>query len=304
MYLWNYLLKEAGANIVHEYTSESFLTNSVLGGITNLRFDSEEDIDRTEYLTDPYVSDEDKSKIEQIILDEDLGNFKVVRIIEPSSDTEEVIDRIVFYYEEINLSVKETILFWFKIFSKHAGIVIESYYSNYLATVNIFISWRDSKGAYYPIREITNFHNENWSIGLSYLINEQNFLWIRGSTHEYVKDLYTSNNKDLLSNEVLQTFSNFHLIFFKLVFGLLPFLLLFSIIKYLCYLRKMDKEKREYLNIAIVFLGFSFLHTLFHAVTGAIIDRYVYIVLPEVVLAIIILCILKMDRRSGVKKKD
>lgn len=303
IYLWNYILKEAGANTENEYTSESFLSSSIVRGITSLRFEKEIDVDRAEYLIDPYISSEDKEKIENIILNKRSDNFMVVKIVS-SPVTEEVTDKMTYYYKEENPSVKEALSFWFRVLFEHPKTVMKSYYSNYLATVNIFRSWRDNKGAYYPIREITNFHNENSSIGLSYLTSEDNFLWIRESLYGYVKHLYASNNKDLLSNEALQIFSNFHLFFFKVVFGFLPFLLLFSIIKYFCSVRKMDKKKREYFNLIIIFLGFAFLHTLFHAITGAIIDRYVYIVLPEIVLAIIILCILRLDRRRDVRGKD
>ena len=85
------------------------------------------------------------------------------------------------------------------------------------------------------------------------------------------------------------------LLIFKLLFTLLPFLLVLSIFIRIKGIIKQNKI----LDLIIVLFGFSFLHVLLHVVTGAIIDRYVVPVFLPVLIGTIILNILIVNRESS-----
>ena len=298
---WNRLLENPEEMLEDKYTSNYYLSHSIINGLSNLRLESQLDgIAGEDPLEDPYISDADKMRIADILEGNNPKKFQTVKIMTVNGD---LVDKMVLYYEGDDFSLKEAISFWYKVFRKHPTILLESYYSNYLATVNIYISWRSNEGAYYPIKEITNFHNENWSIGLGYTMSKDNFLWIGDYLNKYVGNLYALNNNEIFSSNIFKIYADFHLNLFKVLFGLLPFVLIAVVIKYLWSFKKLSEEKRRYLNLVIILLGFSFLHTVFHAVTGAIIDRYVYIVVPEIILAFMILFVLIEKKHSKVKKK-
>jgi len=293
---WDSFLDYHGRTEKRGYTNEHLLSNSIINGISNLRLESQlEDITAQDYSEDQYVSDKDKIKIQNILSGGSTDSFGVVRIMSPRGN---LVDKMVLYYKGNNFSTYDALAFWLKVFKKHPIYVLESYFSNYLATINVYISWRDSRGAYYPIKEITNFHHENRTIGLSYMYNDDNFLWIQDYQYGDIKNLYSSNNKEIFSSNIFEVYSILHLNFFKALFILLPFLFIYAAIRYIVIFKRIDSKTKEYFNLVIILLGFGLSHTVFHAITGAVIDRYAYIVFPEVVLAIMVLLVLRIHPKK------
>ncbi len=295
---WEAFLDSYGRGERIGRTNEYFLSNSLINGVSNLRL---EDHDQNyNYLEDQFVSDIDKGRISDILAGKTKENFKMVRVFSRRGD---LIDKIVFYYEGDVYSTLDALNLCLSVIKKHPINVLESYFANYLATINVFISSRANSGIYYPIREITNSHKENLVIGLIYMLNDDNFLWIEEPQYNDVENLYTTNNRDLFSSKIFEGYAFFHLNFFKVLFILLPICLVSVVVRYVIIFRYIGSKTRDYFNLVIILLGFSFLHTVFHAVTGAIIDRYVYVVVPEIVLALMILFML-MGTKGGRAKRN
>ena len=57
------------------------------------------------------------------------------------------------------------------------------------------------------------------------------------------------------------------------------------------------------MNLAIILLGFSFLHILLHAVTGAIIDRYAVPAFITTILGIFLLVLSVIKSNDKIKNK-
>ena len=292
---WNKILETNNVNSKGQSTSQFFLNNTIIKGIPNIQFESELGLEVVNYMEDSYLSGKDKEKINNILENDSGKSFEIIQIL---SHDGELMNKMVIYFDGDTFSTKDAIIFWLKVVAEHPKTVVEGYFANYLAMINIYVSTRDDKGRYYPVREFLNFDHENRTIGLSYLQNDGNFLWIRDEHYDSIGHLYAENNKNIFAGKIFQIYVKFHLIIFKIIFAILPFLLIFSIVRYITTLKQMDLKTKNYYCLVIILLGFSFLHALFHAVTGAIIDRYVYVVLPEIVLAIIILLILRIRKKK------
>ena len=284
---WKNLLIKAGVDYKNGRNNEHFLKEAVFNGISNFRFEKDDNKYLLENIdTDKLISMKDK----ELIKNRNNKNYKIINVY---NNNKEIIDKMIFYYDGNDYNSSEAFNFLFKSLKKHPIYVLNSYANGYLATIDIYISQRDELGYYFPERTIMRqFNHENKSIGESYLWLDNNFYWLGDYNSKRVENLYTEFSISKNIKDFIMHYSNIHFISFKLLFLILPFMLLI-----LLYLYLFKKVRNKNMELAIIVFGFAFTHTIFHVVTGAIIDRYVYIVFPE----IIIVCMALFTRNNEEK---
>ena len=185
-------------------------------------------------------------------------------------------DMVLFEYDDKLPKINESIKFALNNIVKYPIISIDSYLSNYLTCINIYIPIK-TFNFIYPYKEITDKSDENKTLALQYLNKKNNNLrWnsdmFNGISNLKIDYKYTGNT-------FVNTLADFHLNLFKALYLLLPFIWLISLLQVI-----HNKDKYKY-----VFMIFStvFIHILSHVFTGGLIDRYVYITFPIYACAII-----------------
>jgi hypothetical protein len=73
---------------------------------------------------------------------------------------------------------------------------------------------------------------------------------------------------------ILRLFVKPSILIFNISFLFLPFVLTVTVIYWFVQRKNGDVYRQKVLTLAIILLGYSFLHLVLHTVTGAIIDRY------------------------------
>lgn len=281
--MWKNFLINNGVDYNNGRNNENFLRKAFFLGIRDFRFDEiEENYLLDNVLNDPLISEEDKMAIQS-------RNDQKYVIFSLYDNEENLIDKMIMYYDGDNYSSKDSLKFLIKAFLKHPKFVIDSYVSGYLATIDIYVSMRDGNGDYFPHKEFdADFNHENEIVGLAYLTLDENFLWLYSFPNlvEVSKGLHRDVNINLNIKDFVLGFSQIHFWGFKIAFLLLPFVLLFAMVMYI--FRKHHDFKYE---MAVILLGLAFLHIMFHVFMGAIIDRYVFIVFGEIILGYMLLFI-------------
>ncbi len=287
---WSNFLTKNGVDYESSTTSQDFMVGGVIGGITNVRFDKNissinlDNIKEIEFVS----NDEEKIIKEDLSNDGLLNRTKIIGVISPSG---ELIDRMVYSYEGETFSLVDSVKLLFKILIKYPMVVLDSYFSGYLATINIYVSTRDpAENYYYPTKNISWQSHENSSIAVNYLDDDDNYKWLQSYDMQEVGNLYSRSFLSLSNSLFFRLFSQFHLIFFKFLYLLLPVLVVISVIKFFRSRKHISRNTRLY-SFSVILLGFAFLHVIFHVFTGAIIDRYAFVVYPEIILGIILLIV-------------
>ena len=294
---WRGFLIENGAS----QEAVNGLDNSVLGGgilkglsDTSL---SKKDLSVRQIDESIYLSSEDKQKAHKIFEAQLVGGKERVSILTIKSPSGKKIDEIPIFQATENLSTQEAVATWLMVSIKHPITVLSSYLSNYLAISDLDnFTAEPGNGALIPNKHYAFSGNENNSIGLWYLNYEGNMYPTAKYYWEIDKvsygDLqYINNDKNPLIKVIFGVLWPAYLVFYSVMLIALPFLLIFSLIKY----KKLFKDKnivvgRVY-ELLIIIFGFSFLHVIFNVLLGAIIDRYVFPVYPAIVLGLILIII-------------
>ena len=197
---------------------------------------------------------------------------------------------MVYSYEGETFSLVDSVKLWFKILIKYPIVVLDSYFSGYLATINIYAR-EFNPDEWHIVKKFSPLSNENRSLGLHYLNDDDNYDWLRlfFDTSEF-ENLHSYKLFKLSDNKLINQYAEFHLVFFKFLYLLLPVLLVISIIKLFRSRKHISRDTKLY-SFSVILLGFAFLHVIFHVFTGAIIDRYAFVVYPEIILGIILLIV-------------
>lgn len=300
--IWENALIRSSVDYNNGPNNNHFLSYGIIGGISNLRFDKEFDTSDERNLTEQnFISPEERDIIKSKVSSKN-PNFDIILVYSRSGV---LIDRIVFSYDGEKFTPTDSLSLYMEILLKYPKVVIESYYSNYLATINVYISSRDLSGIYYPIKQYTMTSHENYTIGLNYLEDSDNFKWITEENFNRVKPLYSSSDINIASHPVVKVVTFSYLLLFKVLFLALPIILFVAICQYL--LKKFLKNKKDLHieNLVILMLGSSLLHVLFHVFMGAIIDRYVFVVFPSVILGIALFFFANSPKRiKGAKESN
>lgn len=292
---WSKFLDKNGVITTGDGSNSNFLKGAVFNGISNFRILEYSDA-YTDYeliKNDPYIKKSDKKLIKL---------NKKFKIVELYNSDRSVKEKFIIYYKGEDYEINDSLKFYFMALKKYPFEVIDSYYNNYLAMIDIYVSQRAIPDNYYYPAKIfdKNFNHENMTIGLSFLNMEdnKNYKWLDDTYMDNISNLKSKIDiPEKVSNMILKV-SDIFFWGFKIAFLGLPFITIFILIKYI-----VKKEKKENDEFALLLLLFAFLHSIFHVVTGAIIDRYVFVVFPEVILGYLLL-IPNKKKIFSIKEKE
>ena len=171
---------------------------------------------------------------------------------------------------------KDAVLFIIKAFVKYPIQMLDSYMSNYLALINIYNTFSSDGVGYYIQDRSLDFDGcvENCAIAISILNNKSNIYYMSEEMYSRVVDYEQYLNAPPLLRGILRLFVKPSILIFNISFLFLPFVLTVTVIYWFFQRKKGDVYRQKVLTLAIILLGYSFLHLVLHTVTGAIIDRY------------------------------
>jgi len=274
MLVWDALLERSGNPETASDFNTFILNDSIIHGFRKfLSYGEEVYIDEETVEEDNLLNEVDKVKMLSILDGEVNSSFKVYNVLTPSGA---ITNREVMYYGGTESSFLDSVAFALKLFRKYPLRVLDSYVTNYLSAINII--------------QRTN-SEQNLGIGLAFLYNEENILWLTPEQRVGVQDYYRPNPVEFFSPEVKSFMSDVYLNIFKIFYLLLPFLWIYSLLSCINNNRK-GKARDNYLKeLVFILLSYALLHALLHVFTGAIIDRYLIVSFPAVILAVILLFI-------------
>lgn len=276
---------------------DNFLSGGIIKGITDTRL-AKDFITGQKFTGDKFISSEEEFKINQVLEKQSAGGKDRVRLLTVMSSSGEVIDKIPVIQASEVFSVKEAALTLAELSIKHPLVVASSYFANYLSSIDVYnFNANPQTGALTPIKKLGVYGHENHTIGILYLYYPANMDILTFKQLNYPGLQYIVNNPNIIQKVTAKVYYPMHQAGFMLLFLLLPFMLIFTIIRYrkLLKFKKKDEIKIHIHEFVLVLLGFGFLHIMFNVVLGAIIDRYIYVAFPEVAFGFILLLI--MDQR-------
>jgi hypothetical protein len=286
IFVWNALLEKSGNPETASDFNTPTLNGSIIHGLSNFRSYGEKVyIDEETVEEDSLLKEVDKAKMLSILDGEDNSSFKVFNVLTPSG---EITSREVFYYNGMEYSFLESVAFTLKLLRRYPLSVFDSYVKNYLSAINVI--------------QRTN-SEQNLGIGLAFLYNEENLLWLTPEQRVGVQDYYKPNPVEFFSPEVKSFMSDLYLNIFKIFYLLLPFLWIYSLLSCINNNRKGATQDNYLKELVFILLSYALLHTLLHVFTGAIIDRYLIVSFPAVILAFILLFIQGVSRYSTKNSK-
>lgn len=309
--IWNAILINTHVDNSSGRDTNSFIKGAIINGNTAFSIDFYEDHYKMDYInTSDLISNEDKEEIIKILnKDSEYKSFKLINLFNNFSSREEdnISKKIVLFSKEEDFTTSEALRMYFKLITKYPGKTIKSYIANYLAIADVVPSVRHKDANVYYPSTTSGYYYENQSIGYSIFYCEDNMLWLNENHHLYenVKNLKVNNNSNKKIDKVI--YSDFGAVnfAFKVTFVLLPFLIIYLII--MLKVTKKRKIKNTNLKISLIIIASSFIHTLFHAMTGAIIDRYAIPVWPACIIAILMILFgrydVKIDDNTSGKNK-
>ena len=274
MKLWDNFLTVSGIKYNAGESTNYYLNKALIDSNTNYEKDNNESIyTKNGINNNPYLTEKEK----QFLINKINKNEKNYIIYYVHNIKNDVIDTEIFIYKGQNFSKREAINFTLGALVKHPIIVVDSYISNYLSSINIY-GLHCMNNYYRPVKKITLFDGENHGIGLAHLSNiKNNYLGLQGGEESLKELIVNYNTYD--KYDITVFFSYFYLILFKIMYLILPIFWIFILIKVL-------KKNRQY-ETTFLFITFVLMHTLFHTITGAIIDRYIYVTYPAYICGII-----------------
>lgn len=302
---WNFILKKSNVNMNTGRDTNSFVKTAILNGNTSFSIDFYK-----EHYTEDYISksnlidEEDKKEIIKIFNEESsFKTFKLINVFKDFKSREEdnIEKKLVMFSKDEEYSTTDALKMYFKILYKYPVKTLKSYTLNYLAIANAVTSMRHrDANEYYP--SLTDgFYFENKSIGYSIYNSKTNMLWLDESHYLYdnVKELKTNNDSNEIVKDIANNSFNFYNATYKAFVIALPIMLIVLIIK---KKHSLNKKYIEVLNLAIILIGASLIHLLFHTFTGAIIDRYGFVIFPIAVLGMLILVFNREKKDERVMK--
>lgn len=291
--IWNAILSYNHIDDSSGRDTNSMIKGAIITGNTAFSIDFYEEHYQKDYISNSnLISNEDKEEIIKVIDgDSEYKSFKLINVFNNFSSREEdnISKKIVLFSKENDFTTSDALKMYFKLITKYPGKTIKSYIANYLAIADVVPSVRHKDANVYYPSTTSGYYYENQSIGYSIFYCEDNMLWLDESHYLYenVRNLKEDNNSSKRLNKII--YSDFGAVnfVFKATIVLIPALMIFLIIALIATNKK--KIKNTNLKIALIIIGSAFIHILFHAMTGAIIDRYAIPVWPACIIAILII---------------
>lgn len=304
--IWNVILQKNCVNMNTGRDTTSFVKTAILNGNTSFSIDFYKEHYTEEYiLNSNLISEENKTEIVKVLEEKsDYKSFKLINVFKNFKSREEdnIEEKLVMFSTNEEYSTADSLKMYFKIICKYPFKTLKAYTFNYLALANAVTSMRHKDAnEYYP--SLTDgFYFENKTIGQSIYRNENNMLWLDENHYLYdnVRNLKTDNNSPMIIRKIANNSFEFYNTIYKFITLALPIIFMALILK-----RKysVNKKYKDILNLGIILTGTSLIHIIFHACTGAIIDRYGFVVFPIAVIGTLIL-IFNREKKDEVIVKD
>ncbi|MDD2376437.1 MAG: glycosyltransferase family 2 protein [Clostridia bacterium] len=289
--IWNNFLTKNGVNTNTGRVTGNFIKTAIINGNSSFSIDTYKDHYKLDYIFNSnLIIDEDKLEIEKIINNQsEYKSYSLINIFNNFKSREEtnIQQKIVMYSKEKEFTMLDASNFYFKLITEHPLKTIKSYTMNYLAISDAITAMRHKDANEYYPSLTEKLYPENMTIGYSIFREEDNLMWLDSSHPLYnnVINLKTDNNSPtIIKNFFNKLYDQYNLIYIISILSL-PIFCVLIIIKRLRV--KVDKYKKV-LNIGIILLFSSFIHVLFNTFTGAIIDRYTFVILPSVIIGVLI----------------
>lgn len=285
---WNNILKIKG---VDTSITSTYVSNSFIGALSNYYKEDLKEYKTKFDFNGSLLSIVEQQKILDLINGNENKNYKVYNIY----DKDKLIDQELIIYEGNSISIKDSMLFFVKQIFKHPILIMKSYYHNYMTTIDLHAP-TITGNSYTAGTKLTQYDGENKSLALFVIYDGPAYWWkwyIDDNSYEEYEQNYdyssymkqfevTRNTSGILRGYFENVFPIYNTLF-KFIFLICPII---TIITFVYYIK--TKFNETYM-IATILFGSSFLHVLFHTVTGAIIDRYAYIAFPLLLLGLILL---------------
>lgn len=301
--IWNTILIKNNVDMDTGRDTNSFIKEAVINGDTAFSIDFyPEHYEKEFILESDVISSEDKKKIVDIFDGKsEYKSFKLINVFGSFSSREEdsIVEKIVLYSKEEKYTTADALKMYFKLFAKYPQKTLKSYVANYLAIADIVPSVRHKDANVYYPSTVSGYYFENQSIGYSIYNSKENMLWLDESHHLYknVENLKTENKSNSKINRII--YSDFGAVNFTFKVTMLGLPILFVALIFVLIIEKKRKLENSNFKIAFVFIGSSFIHMIFHAVTGAIIDRYATPIWAGCIIAILILVFEKWGKKNN-----
>lgn len=294
IFTWNKILEANGVEIQGEHSNSGFLTNGILISLNPhyLLIDKDEYCN-IKFIENSVLPESEKKEIKNI--SKNNKNWcEYVRVYNVIDNNGNLIRQTSLISENLQISVSESLSFLIKNTLNNPLLTLSAYFRNYMGTINLYpVNIISYELGYTTINKLDlNAKHENSSIGLLIFQETAKCWWEYPDWDEEVREY--ENVKYMKSfegkeehNQNLGNFINdispFYLFIFKILLFLALPLAIYNFIRFI-----KNKENDIYFILTILF-GASFLHVLFHAVLGATIDRYAFVVFPLALLGFIIL---------------
>lgn len=227
---------------------------------------------------------------------ENNEKFKIINIYSNKNIIEQ------YFYNSNTIKMKDAISIFMKIFINHPMLVIDTYFTNYLAIGDVYKITTEDNIGYVATNELDlKFCAELCSIGLKPYTYTSNIYYMTVDRYELVKNYEQNNYTPKIINFGMRKLGIIYLITYKLSILLLPIFLILSIVYRIINKRKELSSK---IDLVIILLGYSFLHIMLHVTLGATIDRYaIPAYLPSIMGIGILTYTFMVSKRKRISKK-
>ncbi len=266
--MWDVFLSSKGVFTDSNRNPTNSLGNQIINAVDYLEIDSSESIYDSFFIQSSKLSSNEKKEVNKLI---DNG-FKYILVYKYNGNKIISADYIKSNRGDA-ISVFDALKYLLKVFINNPIKLLNSYITNYFSIIDIYRTKTFNGFSYSSDKRFDlTFSNEIATIGNKIFVDSStNLFYLSKGFNENASRYVSSNNNNRILNGIMLFLAKIFLLLFKLMFFLLPLLLISSIV-----LRFSVKYRKYYnvLNFLIILFGFSFLHLLLHTVTGAIIDRY------------------------------
>lgn len=289
--VWNFIIEKKVAKIDTTRTSEGFLSNQIVSGMTEYyALPRDEQYEKENIINNTKISQEDKEKIIEI-KDGKSNEYKNFLLIEcaPYRNLQESKQIKVIYTKDENLSIGEALNFLINTFIENPKSVLDGYYNNYLTTVGLYKAKTVGIGAYVT-KEITLGETyENFYIACNIYRDMTNNLNVPEHYWAYIENYNGINRQIRILNVVMIKMIPYAIVTFKVFLLAAPILCIASFVKFIVLrVKKKEEKKVKIYEILTILYGYSFLNVLMYSTLGALIDRYAISSYVAVNLAILI----------------
>jgi|GEM_PF-2177351 len=292
IFAWDKILTNSGANLATTRT-EGFLTEGLIRAVSNFRRIDYEKSHNQDFLKNSrYLDISEKKDISEIINNHtkysDYDLFEVHSI-----KGNNIIDIILV--PDITpgkISFKDVEVFFKVALTEYPVEALSSYVYNYFALINLSPYDYDDLIPKKRILKQYELHGEIESIGLSIYRDNSTFRGSANKRVEYMPQYKFNNPSDLsyLSSSLwIKLIRVFFLLSLTFVLFLSPLFFILFVLIYFFRKKNTTKKKNLLYETLIILFGYSFLHVAFHAITGAIVDRYSFVAYPTALLGCILL---------------